>query len=165
MNRRTFLTSCAGVVLSITTAKGALAMGLLSEKKEFPYTLSEKQWREKLTQEQYKILRDHGTERANSSPLNGEKRNGSYHCVGCEQKIFLSEHKFDSGTGWPSFWQPASEEAVGTSKDYKLIVPRTEVHCANCGGHLGHVFNDGPPPTGLRFCLNGTVLAFKPLNG
>ncbi len=132
------------------------------EGKVFPFQLDEVEWRKRLTEEQFKVLRGHGTERAFTSPLDGEKRNGTYLCAGCDNPVFSSEHKFDSGTGWPSFWQPVKEGAVGTSVDRKLFMERTEIHCANCGGHLGHVFNDGPPPTGLRYCMNGVALRFEP---
>ncbi|HLJ21717.1 MAG TPA: peptide-methionine (R)-S-oxide reductase MsrB, partial [Stellaceae bacterium] len=107
------------------------------------------------------VLRCHGTEHRGTSPLNKEKRDGTYRCAGCGQPLFSSETKFDSGTGWPSFFAPI-EGAVATSRDFKLIYPRTEVHCSRCGGHLGHVFDDGPEPTGKRYCMNGVALQFKP---
>jgi peptide-methionine (R)-S-oxide reductase len=118
-------------------------------------------WQKKLTPEQYRVLRGHGTERPGSSPLNAEKREGTFLCAACGEALFPSETKYESGSGWPSFYAPL-EGAVGTSTDTKLLMPRTEVHCAKCGGHLGHVFNDGPRPTGLRYCMNGVSLAFKP---
>ena len=120
------------------------------------------EWRTDLTAQQYNILRGHGTERPHSSSLLKEKRHGVFVCAACGHEVFLSETKYESGTGWPSFYQPASQSAVGTSTDYKLGYPRTEVHCARCGGHLGHVFNDGPQPTGLRYCINGAALNFTP---
>lgn len=132
------------------------------EEKEFAYQMSEAEWKKKLEPEAYHVLREHGTERAFTSPLYHEKRNGSYLCAGCQQALFSSENKYESGTGWPSFWQPAEEKAVGTSTDYKIGYSRTEVHCAKCGGHLGHVFQDGPEPTGLRYCINGAALTFVP---
>jgi len=107
------------------------------------------------------VLRQHGTEPPGSSPLNQEKRGGTFICAGCGQPLFSSETKFESGTGWPSFWRPL-DGAVATSTDRSLLMMRTEVHCANCSGHLGHVFPDGPEPTGLRYCMNGTALAFNP---
>jgi peptide-methionine (R)-S-oxide reductase len=108
------------------------------------------------------VLREHGTERAGSSPLNHEKRAGTFTCAGCDLPVYSSETKFDSGTGWPSFWQPL-EGAIGTSEDKSLFfATRTEVHCRRCGGHLGHVFEDGPPPTGLRYCMNGVAMKFVP---
>lgn len=124
---------------------------------------SEAEWREKLTPEQYRIARQEGTERAfTPGNHNDEKRSGTYSCVGCGSALWASEHKFDSGTGWPSFYQPLSPQAVGVKTDYKLLLPRTEVHCASCGSHMGHVFRDGPEPTGLRYCINGAVLVFEP---
>jgi len=165
MDRRAFLIGAAGFVLAARFIPGASAMGILDKgkkKEEFPFTLSEEEWRKRLTPQQYNVLRDHGTEPSGTSPLNHEKRDGSYSCAGCDHPLFSSENKFDSGTGWPSFWQPANDQAVGISTDYKLFIPRTEVHCANCGGHLGHVFNDGPKPTGQRYCMNGVAMVFKP---
>jgi peptide-methionine (R)-S-oxide reductase len=118
-------------------------------------------WRGQLTPEQFHVLREHGTERAGSSPLNAEKRGGTFRCAGCGGELFSSDTKFESGTGWPSFWAPR-DEAVETTVDTKFGMKRTEVHCASCGGHLGHVFPDGPRPTGLRYCMNGAALAFEP---
>jgi peptide-methionine (R)-S-oxide reductase len=122
---------------------------------------SNEEWSKTLTPEQFRVLRQHGTERPGTSPLNHEKRHGRFKCAGCGQPLFASETKFESGTGWPSFFEPL-ENAVGTSSDDSLFMTRTEVHCANCGGHLGHVFPDGPRPTGLRFCMNGVALQFDP---
>ena len=115
-----------------------------------------------LTDEQYRILREKGTERAFTSPLNDEKRAGVFYCAGCGEQLFSSEHKYDSGSGWPSFYQPIEQDALGEDTDYDIGYARTEVHCAKCGGHMGHVFPDGPKPTGLRYCINGTALTFKP---
>ena len=129
----------------------------------FEVAYSDEEWRRRLTREQYDVLREHGTERAGTSPLNAEKRAGAYHCAGCDLPLFSSEAKFESGTGWPSFWAPL-EHAIGTSEDRSLFMTRTEVHCRRCGGHLGHVFEDGPPPTGLRYCMNGVALTFVPAN-
>jgi peptide-methionine (R)-S-oxide reductase len=124
----------------------------------YPFTLSDAEWRQRLTPEQYRIMRGHGTERACTSPLNAEKRQGAYRCAGCGEVLFDTSAKFESGTGWPSFYQPARPEVVGTSEDRGFGMVRTEVHCNNCGSHLGHVFPDGPPPTGLRYCINGVAL-------
>ena len=118
------------------------------------------EWRQTLTPEQYEILRRHGTEPPGASPLDKEYGDGTFRCAGCGTPLFASEHKFDSGSGWPSFFRPLAD-AVDTSTDFKLLYPRTEVHCAQCGGHLGHVFKDGPATTGLRYCINGTALTFK----
>ncbi|OGB96119.1 MAG: peptide-methionine (R)-S-oxide reductase [candidate division NC10 bacterium RBG_16_65_8] len=120
---------------------------------------SDAEWRKILTPEQFRILRQHGTERAGTSPLDKEYGKGVYLCGGCELPLFQSETKFDSRTGWPSFWAPI-EGAVGSSTDTSFFMTRTEVHCRRCGGHLGHIFNDGPKPTGLRYCINGVALKF-----
>ncbi len=131
------------------------------EAKEFPLTLSDQEWRARLNPEAYRVLRGHGTERAGTSPLDHEKREGTFVCAGCGQKLFDANAKFDSRTGWPSFFQPL-DGAVATTTDRRFFMTRTEVHCANCGGHLGHVFPDGPKPTGLRYCMNGVSMAFTP---
>jgi len=127
----------------------------------FPVEKTDEQWRAELTPEQYRVLRKHGTERAGTSPLDHEKRAGTFVCAGCGEPLFDMGTKFDSGTGWPSFYQPLAG-AVGTTTDRSLFMTRTEVHCAKCGGHLGHVFPDGPAPTGQRYCMNGVSMAFKP---
>ena len=124
---------------------------------------TDEEWRAALTPEQYQVLRKHGTERAGTSPLNAEHRDGVFRCAGCGQELFVSSTKFDSGTGWPSFWAPV-DNAVETTTDRTAGMSRTEVHCARCGGHLGHVFEDGPRPTGLRYCMNGVSLRFEPKN-
>ncbi|MBM5815778.1 MAG: peptide-methionine (R)-S-oxide reductase MsrB [Cyanobacteria bacterium K_Offshore_surface_m2_239] len=125
------------------------------------WALSEAEWKKRLSPQAYKVLRQEGTEPPFSSALNKEKRQGRFLCAGCRLPLFSSSAKFDSGTGWPSFWQPLSD-AVATKVDFKLIVPRTEYHCRRCGGHQGHVFKDGPRPTGLRYCNNGVALVFEP---
>ena len=122
---------------------------------------TENEWRQTLTPDQFRVLREHGTERAGTSPLNWEKRPGTFTCAACGQPLFSSETKFESGTGWPSFYRPV-EGAIGTTVDRSYGMTRVEVHCATCGGHLGHVFPDGPPPTGERYCMNGVALRFDP---
>jgi peptide-methionine (R)-S-oxide reductase len=129
--------------------------------KHFEITRSDEEWRRLLTPDQYEILRGHGTERAGSSPLDDEKRAGTFACAGCDLPLFSSKTKYDSRTGWPSFWAPL-DDAIGTSVDNSFFMTRIEVHCRRCGGHLGHVFEDGPPPTGLRYCMNGIAMTFVP---
>jgi peptide-methionine (R)-S-oxide reductase len=125
----------------------------------FEVSHTDAEWQKLLTPEQYYVLREHGTERAGTSPLNHETRAGTFVCAGCDLPVYSSATKFDSGTGWPSFWAPI-EGAIGTSEDNSFFSTRTEVHCRRCGGHLGHVFEDGPPPTGLRYCMNGVAMEF-----
>ena len=128
----------------------------------FPIQKTESEWRAALSPEAFRVLRQHGTERPGTSPLNAEKRAGLYHCAGCDLALFSSRTKYESGTGWPSFYAPL-EGAAATHMDRSLFMVRTEVHCAHCGGHLGHVFPDGPPPTGQRYCMNGVALTFEPV--
>ncbi|MCC2111863.1 MAG: peptide-methionine (R)-S-oxide reductase MsrB [Hyphomicrobiales bacterium] len=156
LERRTLLLGLSAAAIGLMAyprMSGAEAVGQL--------TLSDAEWRAKLTPEVYRILREEGTERAFTSPLNDEKRKGSFHCAGCDLALFTSEMKYDSGTGWPSFFD-VIKGRVGTKTDWGLIYPRTEYHCVRCGGHQGHVFDDGPQPTGLRYCNNGLALTFKP---
>lgn len=145
---------------AMTKAMPAASADELALQKKF-LSIGDKEWKQKLTAKQYDVLRKDGTEMSGSSPLNAEKRDGTYHCVACENPLFASETKFESGTGWPSFYDHLPN-AVNTKKDFKMIWPRTEYHCARCGGHQGHVFKDGPKPTGLRYCNNGVALKFVP---
>ena len=157
-DRRRMLGMLAGsVALPILASCG----GGDAEAKSFPVRYSDAEWRRRLTPMQYHILREAGTERPYSSALNTEKRKGTFVCSADGHPLFSSATKYDSGTGWPSFWKPLPG-AIGTSTDYKLGYPRTEVHCARCGGHLGHVFDDGPRPTGKRYCMNGAAMSFRP---
>jgi peptide-methionine (R)-S-oxide reductase len=125
-------------------------------------TKSDAEWRAELTPEQYHITRESGTERAGTSPLNHEKRDGVYHCAGCGKSLYSSDTKYESGSGWPSFFQPITADAVTEHEDRKLFMKRVEIRCGDCDSHLGHVFNDGPAPTGLRYCMNGLALDFEP---
>lgn len=133
----------------------------MKDDKDFPVTKSDAEWQAELSPTEFAVLRQHGTEPRGSSPLNKEKRAGEFRCAGCGQPLFDSDTKYESGSGWPSFYAPR-EGAVDTSVDQSHFMRRTEVHCSRCGGHLGHVFDDGPQPTGLRYCMNGTALSFKP---
>jgi len=163
-----FLILILGVVIftgcqSSVSDRGDEELKLKKEKEEFVFEVNktEEEWKEILTPEQFNILRKKGTERAFTGEYNDNKKAGLYVCPGCGQELFHSEAKFDSGTGWPSFWEPVSEKKVLTRPDNSLFTRRTEVICGRCGGHLGHVFEDGPPPTGLRYCLNSLALDFQ----
>jgi peptide-methionine (R)-S-oxide reductase len=136
----------------------------MSNTETYAVAHSDTEWRQRLSPDQFYVLRKHGTERAGTSPLDKEYRPGTFTCAGCGQELFQSETKFNSGTGWPSFWKPI-EGAVGTTADRSFFMTRTEVHCSRCGGHLGHVFEDGPKPTGLRYCMNGVAMTFTPKTG
>jgi len=160
MNRRMLLGGAGAGLLGAAGLIGGTRPSHAA-KGRFPLTLSDAEWRRRLSPKQYAVLRQENTEPAGSSPLNREKRRGTYVCAGCGLPLFSSATKFESGTGWPSFWQPL-RGAIGTREDNKLFISRTEVHCRRCGGHLGHVFDDGPKPTGLRYCLNGLALKFRP---
>ena len=163
MERRLFLTGLAASAAALAIGKSVVAsnQSTAAGGDYPPITKTLEEWQNLLDSGQFKILFEEGTERPWSSPLNDEKRNGTYVCAACYLPLFLSQTKFDSGTGWPSFYQPI-EGATGTKKDWKLLFPRTEYHCARCGGHQGHVFNDGPEPTGQRWCNNGLALRFVP---
>jgi peptide-methionine (R)-S-oxide reductase len=132
----------------------------MTDDKTFPVAKTDAEWQASLSPGEYAVLRQHGTEPRGSSPLNTEKRPGEFRCAGCGQPLFDSDTKYESGTGWPSFYAP-KDGAVGTSTDRSHFMTRTEVHCSRCGGHLGHVFEDGPKPTGLRYCMNGMAMSFK----
>ena len=164
--RRDFLKKGLGLGLFATAGYGLSALTFTdktqaSENAEvFEITRTNKEWRELLTPQQYNVLREEGTERPGSSPLNEEKRAGIFHCAGCDLAAYDSKTKYESGTGWPSFYE-AVADAVGTREDNTLFMKRTEVHCRRCGGHFGHIFDDGPQPTGMRHCINGLALTFK----
>lgn len=155
MLRRHFLQTAAAAL-----GLGAMARTTGAAEGTFEVTRSKAEWKAMLTSLEYRVMREEGTERAFSSPLNDENREGMFLCKGCDLPLYASEHKYDSGTGWPSFWQ-AQSNAIGTKPDRSLFVVRTECHCRRCGSHLGHIFDDGPQPTGKRHCINGVSLTFR----
>ena len=155
MNRRLFLSAAGGAAAALGLTRSATAQ------QECEVTRSTSEWKAMLSDLEYKVMRDEGTERAFTSPLNDEKRDGMFNCKGCDLALYSSEHKYDSGTGWPSFWQ-AQPDAIETKADRSFFMTRTECHCRRCGSHLGHIFDDGPQPTGKRHCINGVSLTFSP---
>ena len=160
--RRLLRAASVGAGVAVIALAGRRSLNAFAAPEEhFEVMHSDAEWRALLAPEQYAVLRQEGTERAFSSPLDHEKRAGTFACAGCAQDLFASRTKFDSRTGWPSFYKPLPH-AVAQSRDLSLGIVRDEVHCSRCGGHLGHVFDDGPPPTGLRYCMNGVALTFKP---
>jgi peptide-methionine (R)-S-oxide reductase len=158
MDRRTLL----GLVSALPAAAFLGATPALAKGGRFAVSFTPDEWKRRLGADAYAVLREEATERPFTSPLNKEHRSGTFVCRGCALPLFSSAHKFDSGTGWPSFWQPISKTAIGTTEDRSYFMVRTEVHCNRCGGHQGHVFDDGPRPTGLRYCINGLSLSFVP---
>lgn len=155
INKRQFLSFGGIGVAAFVFGCGTYA----TAKTRYAVTYSDAEWKKRLPPAAYRVLRQEDTETPYTSPLNKEKRKGTFVCAACSQRLFSSSTKYDSGTGWPSFWQPLAG-GVGTKTDYKIGLPRTEVHCARCGGHLGHVFDDGPKPTGKRYCMNGVAMKF-----
>ena len=162
LDRRGLLTAGAALGALLATNKFGEAGTMTTTEKTIDFKkLSDAEWHKRLDEAQFNVLRKHGTERAGTSALNHEKRKGTFECAGCDLPLFSSDTKFESGTGWPSFYQPLPN-AVGTTTDRSFFMTRTEVHCSRCDGHLGHVFNDGPRPTGLRYCMNGVAMKFEP---
>jgi peptide-methionine (R)-S-oxide reductase len=161
MTRRTMLLGGIGTLAIFSLFRWGASSDAAPAGK-FEIEKSDEEWRKLLSPAQYDVLRRHGTERPGTSPLNHEKRRGTFVCVGCNNSLFASDTKYESGTGWPSFWQPLPD-AIGTKSDRSLLMLRTEVHCKRCGGHLGHVFDDGPKPTGKRYCMNGVAMKFVPM--
>ncbi len=166
-SRRLFLAGAAGVAVTALMAGKAWALDvdvnvLKKKAASFPYALSDAQWRSKLSPEAYTVLREGENETAGTSPLNFVRKKGTYHCAGCDQLLFQSSARYEAKVGLPSFYQPVNPKVLAKSVDFGILLPRTEVHCTNCGSHLGYVFNDGPPQTGWRYSINGLALTFKP---
>ncbi len=163
MNKRTFLTAGVAWLGSTYFLNQSFRRSsvMAASQEQFAIAKTDEEWRQSLSPEAFKVLRQHGTERAGTSPLDKEYGKGKYYCAGCDQALFTSDTKFNSGTGWPSFYDPL-EKGIDTSVDRSFFSVRTEVHCSRCGGHLGHVFDDGPAPTGKRYCMNGVALKFVP---
>lgn len=161
INRRNTLFSLGAVAAAIVGVRSLYEPTAVHAAQVYPYVKVDAEWKRILTPDQYQVLRKAGTEAPYTSPLNKEKRTGTFACAGCAQALFASSTKFESGTGWPSFYQPIAKNAVVEETDITLGMKRVEVLCSNCGGHLGHVFDDGPKPTGLRYCMNGIALNFK----
>jgi peptide-methionine (R)-S-oxide reductase len=160
MNRRTFNGALAAATALFSIPLTSCAEDKKTASSSVPLQKTEDEWRKLLRPDQFTVLRKEGTEPPNSSPLNNIEASGTFVCAGCFLPLFYTANKYDSGTGWPSFWRPLEETSIATRKDYKLILPRTEYHCSRCGGHQGHIFDDGPKPTGLRYCNNGLALKF-----
>ncbi len=161
ISRRSFGLEMLATLAGVTVLASGRARAD-SKKEVFAVNKTPEEWKKQLTAQQYYVLREHGTERAGTSPLDKTYAPGTYSCAGCDQVLYASEHKFDSGTGWPSFYQAVDDKVVATTIDKSWFMTRTEVHCSRCGGHLGHVFDDGPRPTGKRHCINGVALKFVP---
>ena len=161
MTRRNTLFSLGAVAADVAGVRGLFESSPVHAAQVYALTRTDAEWKKMLTPDQYQVLRKAGTEAPYTSPLNKEKRTGTFACAGCAQALFASSTKFESGTGWPSFYQPIAKKAVVEETDTTLFMKRTEVLCSNCGGHLGHVFDDGPKPTGLRYCMNGVAMNFK----
>ncbi len=164
MNRRAFLYLSAGTAAVLAAGTMLRGRGGSAMAAEFEITKTDAEWKAQLPPDVYQVLRHEDTERAGTSPLNHEKRKGLFHCAGCDLPLYSSEAKYESGTGWPSFWE-SLPDAIGTREDRSFFMTRTECHCRRCGGHLGHIFDDGPKPTGLRHCINGLALTFHPAQG
>lgn len=164
MNRRAFLYLSAGTAAVLAAGTMLRGRGGSAMAAEFEITKTDAEWKAQLPPDVYQVLRHEDTERAGTSPLNHEKRKGLFHCAGCDLPLYSSDAKYESGTGWPSFWE-SLPDAIGTREDRSFFMTRTECHCRRCGGHLGHIFDDGPKPTGLRHCINGLALTFHPAQG